>query len=81
VANPKLPKKEIYAEIAKEMLNYGYNFSTDQCMERMKTLLTEYKETKDYNDKSGSSNKNWKYTSEQRNRPTHTHKFECIFFQ
>jgi hypothetical protein len=59
--NPKIPKKEVYAEIAKEMLNYGYHFSTDQCMGRMKTLLTKYKETKDHNDKSGNSNKNWEY--------------------
>lgn len=59
--NPRFKKMEIYKEIAEELQKFGHDFTYEQCINRMKTLLTKYKEVKDYNNKSGNSSKKWEY--------------------
>ncbi|CAH1379960.1 unnamed protein product [Tenebrio molitor] len=39
----------------------GYNFSAEQCQNRLKTLTTKFKSVKDHNNQSGNNAKNWEY--------------------
>lgn len=59
--NPKLQKKDIFKRISDEMKQGGCHCTAEQCTNRMKTLLTKYKEVKDYNNTSGNDRKNWEY--------------------
>jgi hypothetical protein len=60
--NPRQKKSEIFKDIANEMLKeQGYNFSAEQCQNRLKTLTTKFKSVKDHNNQSGNNAKNWEY--------------------
>ncbi|KAJ8971100.1 hypothetical protein NQ314_000882 [Rhamnusium bicolor] len=83
--NPRNKKFAIYKEIAQEMQMFGYNFTYEQCMNRMKTLLTKYKQVKDHNMKSGNSRKTWEYFETMQNyvgdRPNITPVTSCSSLQ
>jgi hypothetical protein len=62
LSNNKLKyKKDIHQAISMKMKEHGYNFTTRQIKNRITALTTKYKEVKDHNNKSGNSNKEWKY--------------------
>lgn len=59
--NPKFVKKHIYEEISSCFIEWGYQKTAIQCENRMKTLITKYKEIMDDNNKTGNESKYWKY--------------------
>ncbi|CAH1155595.1 unnamed protein product [Phaedon cochleariae] len=59
--NPKYRKTEVYKEISDQMKKNGHFFSSEQCLNKMKTLTTKYKEIRDFNATSGNNPKKWAY--------------------
>ncbi|CAH1109360.1 unnamed protein product [Psylliodes chrysocephalus] len=57
----KVMQKITYQKIAISMNNCGYNFTWEQCCNRIKTLRTKYKEVIDHNNTSGNNRKDWQY--------------------
>ncbi|EFA01231.1 hypothetical protein TcasGA2_TC010558 [Tribolium castaneum] len=59
--NPRMKKMDVFKKISAEMLNKGHSFTWLQCQNRLKTLVTKYKEVRDHNNTSGNSPKTWAY--------------------
>lgn len=62
--NPKWKKKAIWKEISKEMNQYGYSYTSDQCQVKFKNLKQTYVKTVDHNNKSGNSLKSCSFFDE-----------------
>lgn len=59
--NPKYKKTELYKEISEAMKIHNHYFTGEQCLNRMKTLTSKYKEVRDFNATTGNKPKNWVY--------------------
>ncbi|RXM33887.1 Trihelix transcription factor GT-2 [Acipenser ruthenus] len=53
--------EKIYAKLAADLKELGYNRSLKQCQEKIKKLKQEYKKIKEHNSKSGADHKKGKY--------------------
>ena len=62
--NPKWKKKAIWKETSKEMNQYGYSYTSDQCQVKFKNLKQTYVKTVDYDNKSGNSLKSCSFFDE-----------------
>ncbi|KAG5883136.1 hypothetical protein JTB14_030966 [Gonioctena quinquepunctata] len=58
---PKYKKKHIFKEISDVLLEKGHQFSPLQCENKLKTLITKYREICDHNNKTGNERKTWKF--------------------
>ncbi|CAG9817148.1 unnamed protein product [Phaedon cochleariae] len=61
LADPKMRNTAVYKKISMKMKEHGYNFTPEQIQNRMKTLISKYKEIRDHNAGSGNSFKDWEY--------------------
>ncbi|KAG5899640.1 hypothetical protein JTB14_036013 [Gonioctena quinquepunctata] len=59
--SPKYKKKHIFKEISDVLLEKGHQFSPLQCEDKLKTLITKYREICDHNNKTGNERKTWKF--------------------
>ena len=57
IGKGKGTKKKMYQEISTSLKKQGYNFTWGQVQGRLKTLITNFKKTKDHNNKSGNERK------------------------
>lgn len=62
-----MKKKDIQQRISATLQEAGFLYTTQQCIERIKTLLDAFKKTTDHNRISGNSAKTCKYYDQMEN--------------
>lgn len=64
----KLSQKKVWAKIAKDLTQNGYNVTGPQCSSKLRSLKKTYRSIKDHNNKSGNDRRSWPFLE------------VCIFF-